>query len=47
MRHLSNSYKIDNKVMLKEDRPYIGVILEINNIKYFASLTSAKKVEVN
>ena len=40
--------KFDNKVMLNKDnqnsnkRPYIGIVLEINNNKYFAPLTSPK-----
>lgn len=39
---LSKYYEIDNKVMLKDSRPYVGIVFEINKYKYFAPLTSAK-----
>lgn len=37
--------KFDNKVMYnkKETRPYIGVVLEINDCYYFAPMTSPKE----
>lgn len=39
--HINNCYKIDNKVMKKDDRPYVGIVLELKGYNYFAPLTSA------
>lgn len=43
LKHLEEAHKIDNKVMIKENRPYIGVVLDINSYKYFAPLTSVQE----
>jgi len=34
----------DNKVLFNKDerRPYVGIVLQINNFNYFAPLTSPK-----
>lgn len=35
--------RYENKVAQKKNRIWIGVLLEINNIKYFAPLSSPKE----
>lgn len=43
--YINYLYKFDNKVPYnkQQKRPYIGIVIEINNIKYFAPLFSPKK----
>lgn len=43
-KYINYLYQFDNKVPYNKNqkRPYIGVIIEINNIKYFAPLFSPK-----
>lgn len=43
--YINYLYKFDNKEPYnkQQKRPYIGIVIEINNIKYFAPLFSPKK----
>lgn len=36
-------FKYDNRVRLKEERPYIGVLFKLNDYNYFAPLSSGYK----
>ena len=44
--YINYLYQFDNKVPYNKDqkRPYIGIIIEVNNMKYFAPLFSPKQV---
>ena len=44
-KYINYLYQFDNKVPYNKNlkRPYIGIVIEINKIKYFAPLFSPKK----
>ena len=43
LRKYDSKVQINSSVLHKDNKPFVGVLFEINNLKYFVPISSNKK----